>query len=117
MNENIITECNDKWGEFDVIFICTLGLLKIAQGVDDSNTLFKDGKPMDYEDYDVYDLTTPLKCENGVVKSIFLFGDGTLEILRENADEPICWDEFSLKSLIQIKERMYDEMKRCFIEK
>lgn len=118
MNKNIITECNNKWSEFDVIYRAALSLLDITEGIlGDKHCvpiLFKDGNPMEYHNYDVYELTKPLNCDEGVVTSIFLFGDGTLEILMDNEEEPICWDEFSLKSLTQIKEFLCDEIELKF---
>ena len=114
MNKNIITECNNKWSEFDVIYRAALSLLDITEGIlGDKHcvpTLFKGEKAMEYDEYDVYEFTKPLNCDEGVVTSIFLFGDGTLELLLDDAEEPICWDEFSLKSLTQIKEFLYDEV-------
>ena len=114
MNKNIITECNNKWSEFDVIYRAALSLLDITEGIlGDKHcvpTLFKGEKAMEYDEYDVYEFTKPLNCDEGVVTSIFLFGDGTLELLLDDAEEPICWDEFSLKSLTQIKGFLYDEV-------
>lgn len=114
MNKNIIAECNNKWSEFDVIYTAIMSLLNVKVGcLGDKccvSSLFKGEKAMGYDEYDVYEFTNSLNCDEGVVTSIFLFGDGALEMLLEGAEEPICWDEFSLKSLTQIKEFLYDEM-------
>lgn len=95
MDRHIINESIDKCEVFDDIFMGALGLLNIAQDINDC-TLYKDGEPMDYYSFDRYDFMAPIECEKGTIISIYVFGDGTLELLCQGEEEPICSDEFSV---------------------
>lgn len=111
MDRHIINESIDKWEVFDDIFMGALGLLNIAQDINDC-TLYKDGEPMGYYSFDRYDFTTPIECEKDTIISIYVFGDGTLELLCQGAEEPICWDSFSVKTLSIVKQSIYEELKK-----
>lgn len=81
------------------------------EGRDNDNfyTLYCKGEEMGWEDFEIYDLAEPCVCECGEVVGVMLFGDGTLEIVFSNEEEPMCWSDLSAKDISKVCRHISEE--------
>ena len=112
------TENEIKLGCHDLIIENVAYMLGI-EGKDNDNfyTLYCKGKEMSWEDFDTYDLTEPCECECGNVVGTMLFGDGTLEIVFKDNEEPMCWDEMSARDISKLCRQVSKEFAEFYSKK
>lgn len=71
----------------------------VGKELDNFYTLFSDGVEIEWSDFGDYDLETPCTCECGEIVSVLMFGDGTIEFVFKDENEPTCWSNLTEKDI------------------